>query len=188
MDRYFHGKVGLWASHPIIISFSKPMNDKYDNQLLIWKVLSFLPTPSLPNSIPTSISPSLVWKLSLIFIHSRKLKYLILVQKPKFKTPRRCQNILSARLEDMGVQENSEKTKWSSGGESGYPKTETLTFKCVIDSQICVQDNSINKKNNIKHLSYTIKSAKPLKNQRNWCKKWSIGIGSRRTGWPVTIP
>ena len=53
---------------------------------------------------------------------------------------------LSARLGPMGVQENSGKTKWSLGGESGYPKTKTLTSKCVLDSQICVQDSSTNKK------------------------------------------
>ena len=53
---------------------------------------------------------------------------------------------LSAHLGAMGVQENSKKTKWSSGGESGYPKTETPTSKCVLDSQIRVQDISINKK------------------------------------------
>ena len=53
---------------------------------------------------------------------------------------------LSARLRAMGVQENPGKMKWSSGGESGYPKAETLTFKCVLDSQIRVQDSSISKK------------------------------------------
>ena len=53
---------------------------------------------------------------------------------------------LSARLGPMGVQENSGKTKWSLGGESGYPKTKTLTSKCILDSQICVQDSSISKK------------------------------------------
>ena len=31
----FLGTVGLWASHPNIIAFSKPNNGKYDNQLLI---------------------------------------------------------------------------------------------------------------------------------------------------------
>ena len=46
----------------------------------------------------------------------------------------------------MRVQENLEKTKWSSSGESGYPKTETLTSKCVLDLQIYVQDSFINKK------------------------------------------
>ena len=73
-------------------------------------------------------------------------KSLISVQKPKSKTPRRCQNALSTRLGVMRVQENLEKTKWSSSGESGYPKTETLTSKCVLDSQIRVQDSSTSKK------------------------------------------
>ena len=53
---------------------------------------------------------------------------------------------LLAHLGAIGVQENSEKTKWSSGGESGYPNTEILTSKCVLDWQICVQDSSISKK------------------------------------------
>ena len=45
---------------------------------------------------------------------------------------------LSACLGAMGVQKNSGKMKWSLDGKSGYPKTKTLTFKCVLDSQICV--------------------------------------------------
>ena len=53
---------------------------------------------------------------------------------------------LSTRLGAMGVQDNLGKTKWSLGGESEYPKTETLTSKCVLDSQIRVQDSSISKK------------------------------------------
>ena len=53
---------------------------------------------------------------------------------------------LSTHLEAMGVQGNPGKTKWSSGGKSRYPKIETLTSKCILDSQICVQDSSISKK------------------------------------------
>ena len=53
---------------------------------------------------------------------------------------------LSAHLGAMRVQENPGKMKWSSGGESRYPKIETLTTKCIIDSQIRVQDSSISKK------------------------------------------
>ena len=43
---FFIRKVVIWVSHPNIIAFSKPNNEKYDNQLLIWKVLSFLCTLS----------------------------------------------------------------------------------------------------------------------------------------------
>ena len=50
--------------------------------------------------------------------------------------------IFLARLRAMGVQENPRKMKWSLGGESGYPKIETLTSNCVLDSQIRVQDSS----------------------------------------------
>ena len=53
---------------------------------------------------------------------------------------------LSTHLGAMGVQENLGKTKWSLGGESRYPKIETLTSKCVLDSQISVQDSFISKK------------------------------------------
>ena len=53
---------------------------------------------------------------------------------------------LLAHLGAMGVQENPRKMKWSSGWESRYLKIKTLTTKCVIDSQIRVQDKSINKK------------------------------------------
>ena len=53
---------------------------------------------------------------------------------------------LLTHLGAIGVQENPRKTKWSSGGESGYPKTEALTSKCVLDLQIRVQDSSISKK------------------------------------------
>ena len=57
---------------------------------------------------------------------------------------------LSTCLGVMRVQENlkkkKKKTKWSSSGESGYPKTETLTYKCVLDLQICVQDSSFSNK------------------------------------------
>ena len=56
-----NGKVVFWASYPNIIAFSKPNNGKYENQLLIWKVLSFLCTLSrlhllCPNCL--SVSPA----------------------------------------------------------------------------------------------------------------------------------
>ena len=155
-----NGKVVFWASYPNIIAFSKPNNGKYENQLLIWKVLSFLCTLSrlhllCPNCLsvsPAQHHPNLNITLSHLeaFSHlSSLLKTQSLsfqFRNPNSKLQDDVKMRLSARLGPMGVQENSGKTKWSLGGESGYPKTKTLTSKCVLDSQICVQDSSTNKK------------------------------------------
>ena len=156
-------KVVLWASHPNIIAFSKLNNGKYDNQLLIWKVLSFLFTlcqfhllcpncPSVFSSSASSVASQPPYHplsfgsfLSSFFTHENP-KSLISVQKPKSKTLRRCQNVPFGLSRSHRSPRESEKNKWSLGGESGYPKTETLTSKCVLDSQIRVQDSFINKK------------------------------------------
>ena len=87
----------------------------------------------------------------LSFFTPKNPKSLISVQKPKSKTLRQCQNAhfdLSGSHESPRESEKKKKkkTKWSSSGESGYPKTETLTYKCVIDLQICVQDSSFSNK------------------------------------------
>ena len=104
----------------------------------------------------------------LIFLHSQQPKIsLILVQKTQIQNSKVVSKCVFRRASDwnalaeclpsaltavdsclgaMGVQENSGKMKWNSGGESRYPKTETLTSKYFLVSQICVQDSSSNKK------------------------------------------
>ena len=151
----------LWDSHPNIIAFSKPNNEKYDNQLLIWKVLSFLCTLSrlhllCPNCPSVSLAqhhPNLHITLSHLeafshfFFTLENPKSLISVQKPKSKTPRRCQNTSSGSSKNHGSSRESGKKQNEARVERvGTQKIETLTSKCVLDLQIHVQDSSISKK------------------------------------------
>ena len=119
----FLGKVGLWASHPNIITFSKPNNGKYDNQLVIWKVLSFLCTLSwlhllCPNcpSISWAQHPNLHITLSHLeaFFHFSSLpktqNLLFQFKNSNLKLQDNVKMRLLARLGAMGVQEN--KKKW----------------------------------------------------------------------------
>ena len=74
-------------------------------------------------------------------------KSLISVQKPKSKTPRRCQNTSSGSSKNHGSSRESGKKQNGARVERvGTQKTETLTSKCVLDLQIHVQDSSISKK------------------------------------------
>ena len=122
---------------------------------------SFMPKLSLQFSISTSsalsqapyhslaFESSRIWKLSLISLYSRKLKVSHFSFQFRNLNPKPQDGVkirLLARLGVMGVQENPGKTKWSSGGESWYPKIKTLTSKCVLDSQILLQDSFISKK------------------------------------------
>ena len=82
---YNVGKVVIWASHPNIIAFSKLNNGKYDNQLLIWKVLSFLCTLSwlhlLYQNYP-SVSPTQHHSnLHIPFSHLKALFHLFSLLK-----------------------------------------------------------------------------------------------------------
>ena len=162
---FFIRKVVIWVSHPNIITFSKPNNEKYDNQLLIWKVLSFLCTlsrlhllcPNCPSISPAQHShqhPNLYITLSHIkaFSHlsslpkTQNLSFQFKNPNPKLQDDVKI--CLSACLEPWESKRirKKKKTKYNSGRESGYPKTETLTSKCVLDLQIYVQDSFINKK------------------------------------------
>ena len=148
------GKVVLWAYYPNIIAFSKPNNGKYENQLLIWKVLSFLCTlsrlhllcPNCPSVSPAQHHLNLHITLSHLSSLPKTQNLSFQFRNPNPKLQDDVKMRLSAHLRAMGVQENPRKTKWSLGGESGYLKTETLTFKCILDSQIHVQDSSTSKK------------------------------------------
>ena len=74
-------------------------------------------------------------------------KSLISVQKPKSKTPRRCQNTSSGSSKNHGSSRESGKKQNGARVERvGTQKTKTLTSKCVLDLQIHVQDSSISKK------------------------------------------
>ena len=85
---FFFGKVVLWALHPNIIAFSKPNNGKYENQLLIWKVLSFLCTlnrlhllcPNYPSISPAQ-HPQHYLKLRITLSHLKAFSHLSL--RPK---------------------------------------------------------------------------------------------------------
>ena len=118
-------KVVFWASYPNIIAFSKPNNGKYENQLLIWKVLSFLCTLSrlhllCPNCLSVSLAqhhPNLNVTLSHLqaFSHlsslpkTQNLSFQFRNPNPKLQDSVKMR--LSARLRAMGVQENPAKTK-----------------------------------------------------------------------------
>ena len=141
--RFKFRKVVLWASHPNIIAFSKPNNGKYENQLLIWKVLSFLCTlsrlhllcPNCPSVSPAQHHPN----LHITFSHLEAFSHLSSLLKTQnlsfqFRNPNpKLQDSvkmrLSAHLGAMGVQENSRKTKWSSGG---VPKNRNPNFQMCL--------------------------------------------------------
>ena len=78
---FFLGKVVLWVFHPNV-AFSKPNNGKYENQLLIWKVLSFLCTlnrlhllcPNYPSNSPSQ-HPQHYLKLRITLSHLKALAF-----------------------------------------------------------------------------------------------------------------
>ena len=150
----FFGKVMLWASHPNIIAFSKPNNGKYENQLLIWKVLSFLCTlsrlhllcPNCPSISPAQHHLNLHVTLSHLEAFSHLSSFPTTQNFSHLSSETQIQNSKAVSKRALKVQENSRKTKWSSSGQSRYPKIETLTSKWVLNSQIRVQDSSIGKK------------------------------------------
>ena len=83
---------------------------------------------------------------SLFTLKTQNLSFQFRNPNPNPKIQDGVKMSISARLGAMRVQENPGKTKWSSGGESVYLKTETLTSKSILDSQIRVQNSSINNK------------------------------------------
>ena len=151
------GNIMLWASHLNIIAFSKPNNGKYDNQLLIWKVLSFLCTlsrlhllcPNCPSISPAQY-PQHHLNLHVTLSHLEAFSHLSSLPTTQnfshLSSKTQIQNSKAVSKRALKVQENSRKTKWRSSGQSRYPKIETLTSKWVLNSQICVQDSSIGKK------------------------------------------
>ena len=108
--------------------------------------LRFFSSTSLASSQPPCHTLSF-GSFHLSFFTPKSSKFLSShFKNPNPKLQGGVKTRLSAHLGAMGVQENLGKMKWSSGGESRYPKIETLTIKCVLNSQIRVQDSSINKK------------------------------------------
>ena len=74
-------------------------------------------------------------------------KSLISIQKPKSKTPRRCQNASFGLSRSHESPRESRKNEMELGWREWVPKNrKTPTSKCVLDSQIRVQDSSVNKK------------------------------------------
>ena len=108
--------------------------------------LRFFSSTSLASSQPPCHTLSF-GSFHLSFFTPKSSKFLSShFKNPNPKLQGGVKTRLSTHLGAMRVQENPRKMKWSSGGESGYPKIETLTTKCILDSQIRVQDSSISKK------------------------------------------